>query len=175
MAHRKGAPNAGGRKRGTPNEVTVQMRGTFAETAGSRSPRNTPTGSPTNCSTVLCVTIRPQPGVLHRVMRHHTTTTSPPRHDLRKDKEPFARLPVHFDPRSAKIRAQLAHLHLFRVTQSLDIANPAAVAPDADACVWPPQKAAEAQWLAVSPSSRCRSCYNPWRPIRRRRNGRSRQ
>ena len=32
MAHRKGAPNAGGRKRGTPNKVTVQMRGMFAET-----------------------------------------------------------------------------------------------------------------------------------------------
>jgi hypothetical protein len=50
---------------------------------------------------------RPQGGqpLLHRVMRHHTTTTSPPRHDLRKDKEPFARLPVPFDPRSANIRA----------------------------------------------------------------------
>jgi hypothetical protein len=39
--------------------------------------------------------------------------------DLREEKEPFAGPPAHFDPRSAKIRAQLAHLHLFRVTQSL--------------------------------------------------------
>jgi hypothetical protein len=50
---------------------------------------------------------------------------------LRVTIAPFAGLPVHFDPRSAKIRVQLAHLHVFRVTQSLNIANPAAVVPDA--------------------------------------------
>jgi hypothetical protein len=33
MAKRKGAAKTGGRKRGTPNKITVVMRATMAETA----------------------------------------------------------------------------------------------------------------------------------------------
>jgi hypothetical protein len=64
MAHRKGAPNTGGRKRGTPNKVTVaDARDVCRDGWIPLSSKH-----PDRVANKL----------LHGVMRHHTTTTGRP-------------------------------------------------------------------------------------------------